>query len=88
MSLFLIFITSEPAKYMTILGKHRGIFTSKESRCLSKICEITKACDCPNLMVNIYLIKKEYFLYCSEAFKKALGNNYIKLLDEGWDFWF
>lgn len=73
---------------MTIVGKHKRIFTSKENICLSKICEITKACDCPNMMVNIYLIQKNRFLYCSEAFKRALGNNYKKLLEEGWSFWF
>lgn len=73
---------------MAILGKHKRIFTSKENSCLSKICEITKACDRPNMMVNIYLIKKDCFLYCSEAFKQSVGNNYKKLLEEGWNFWF
>lgn len=73
---------------MTLLGKHKKNLTSKENTCLSKICEITKACDYPNMMVNIYLIKKDRFLYCSEAYKKALGNNYKKLLEEGWNFWF
>lgn len=73
---------------MTILVKHKRIFTSNENTCLSKIYEIIKACDCPNLMVNIYLIEKDRFLYCSEAFKKSVGNNYKKLLEEGWNFWF
>ncbi len=73
---------------MTLFAKHNRIFSPDESICLSKICEITKACDNPNLMVNIYIVKKNYFLYCSKAFKKSVGGNYKKILNEGWNFWF
>ncbi|MDJ0645855.1 MAG: LuxR C-terminal-related transcriptional regulator [Flavobacteriaceae bacterium] len=73
---------------MPSFDKHTRIFTSKENTCLSKICEITKTCKASNMMVTIYLTKKDFFLYCSDAFKKSVGKNYIRLFDEGWNFWF
>ena len=45
--------------------------------------------DCSNnMMVTIYLIKKGYFIYCNDNFKKIVGGNQIKLLKDGWDYWF
>ena len=56
---------------------------------LSKISKIVEACDCSkNLMIGIYLLEENHFLYCNHRLKNIVGNNYAKLLAEGWDFWF
>lgn len=73
---------------MNMFGSHKKKFTFTENNCLAKICEIVKASSYSNIMVSIYLIKKDSFLYCNEAFKKSIGKNYEKLLENGWEFWF
>jgi len=74
---------------MTFNGNHTNFFASDENSLLSKISGITNACDrSNNMMVAIYLIKKGYFIYSNETFKKAMGDNCSKLLIEGWNYWF
>ncbi len=70
-------------------GNHTKIFKLDEDSLLSKISDITSACDCLNdMMVSIYLIKKKQFVYCNDAFKKTVGINCNELLKGGWDYWF
>ena len=60
-----------------------------ENILLSKISKILDACDCSkNLMIGIYLLEKNRFLYCNHRLKNIVGKNYAKLLEEGWNFWF
>lgn len=69
--------------------KHTNLIAPDENPLLSKISEITNLCDnSKNMLVNIYLIKKDYFVYCNSAFKKIVGGNCKKLYKGGWNFWF
>ena len=70
-------------------GNHIRIIDTDEQILLSKISNVTNVCDCLNdMMVSIYLIKKNQFIYCNGAFKSTIGDNCSKLLKNGWDFWF
>ena len=74
---------------MTLNGNHTKFFATDENALLSKISDITNASDCSkNIMVSIYLIKKEYFIYCNGTIKKIVGENCDKLLNGGWNYWF
>lgn len=56
---------------------------------LSKISRILDACErSQNLMIGIYLLEKEHFLYVNWRLRKFIGENSIKLLKEGWRFWY
>lgn len=60
-----------------------------ENHLMSKISDVVKECECClNMMIGIYLVEKEQFLYYNSKLRKFAGSNYDKLLDEGWDFWF
>ncbi len=74
---------------MHLNGNHIKILTLDENSLLSKISDITNACDClNNMMANIYLIKKKQFIYCNNAFKKTIGVSCNKFLKGGWNYWF
>ena len=54
-----------------------------------KVSRIINACNCSkNMIVAIYLMQKECFLYQSDAFKKIIGEKRVFLSKHGWDFWF
>ncbi len=54
----------------------------------TKICKTLEVCErSENLMVFIYLIEKDDFLYCNPNLKRLLGKFSKRLWDEGWDFW-
>jgi len=64
-------------------------FSINESAFLSKFSNLTNACDrSKKLMISIYHIEKDYFLYSNKAFRKILGCNNNIILKKGWDFWF
>jgi len=74
---------------MTLKGIHTKIFTGHENSLLLKISDITNVCDSSKkLMVSIYHIEKDYFIYYNRTLKKNLGDNNNFLLKKGWDFWF
>ena len=74
---------------MTLKGIHTKVFTGYENSLLSKISDITNACDrSKKLMVSIYHIEKDCFIYYNRALKKKLGDTNNFLLKKGWDFWF
>jgi DNA-binding CsgD family transcriptional regulator len=55
----------------------------------SKFSRIIDACeDSNNLIIAIYLIEEDRFLYCNNAFKKIAGKNYDLFLEGGWNTWF
>ena len=65
---------------MVTEGSHIRITALDELHLLSKISDIIKACDSSNnMMVNIYLIRKGYFLYSNSAFKNIVGDKYKNL---------
>jgi len=54
----------------------------------TKIYKTLEVCErSENLMVFIYLIEKDNFLYCNRNLKRILGKFYKKLWNDGWDFW-
>ena len=60
-----------------------------ENAMLSRIFKILDACErSQNLMIGIFLLEKDYFLYTNRRLKKLAGANGIRLLMEGWSFWF
>lgn len=74
---------------MTLNGKHINIDSSDASLLLPKISGILRVCDrSKNMMVSIYLIKKEKFIYCNGTIKKIVGDNCNTLLNGGWNYWF
>lgn len=74
---------------MTLKENHTKIITGYENSLLSKISDITNACDrSKKLMVSIYHIEKGCFIYYNRTLKKKLGDNNNLLLKKGWDFWF
>ncbi len=53
------------------------------------ISKILNTCDhLENLMIGIYLIDEERFLYCNKIFEKIIGFTPYNLTKGGWDFWF
>lgn len=56
---------------------------------LSKFSKILSACEASkNLIIVIYHIEEDTFLYCNDAFKKIVGKNYLNLIEGGWEGWF
>jgi DNA-binding CsgD family transcriptional regulator len=62
---------------------------SRNNPILSKIPNILKTCECSkNMTIGIYLIEDNHFVYINKSLKRIIGSNYIKLLFEGWDYWY
>jgi len=60
-----------------------------ENGMISRIFKILEACESSkDLMIGIYLIEKDHFLYCNHKLKNIVGKNCTKLLGNGWKFWF
>lgn len=60
-----------------------------EDSFLLKISEIVKDCQfSENLMLGIYVIEEDHFIYCNQSFRNIFGKNSTKLLEEGWNSWF
>lgn len=63
-------------------------FVKFEDALVFKISKILKACErSENLIVCIYLIEKDSFLYCNRNLKNILSEDLDKLWEKGWDFW-
>ncbi len=41
-----------------------------------------------NLMISLFDIKKNKFIYCNDSFKSILGYNADKIIRGGWEFWY
>lgn len=55
----------------------------------SKFSNLVDICDgTENLMISIYHLEVDKFLYCNQKFQNVLGCHCDKLLQKGWDFWF
>jgi DNA-binding CsgD family transcriptional regulator len=50
---------------------------------ISSYCEEEK-----NLMISVFDIKKNKFLYCNDSFKNVLGYNTDEIIRGGWEFWY
>ena len=60
-----------------------------ESTFVSRITEILTACqNSKNLMIGIYVVEKDHFLYWNNCLKTIVGENCTKLFEDGWDFWY
>ncbi len=60
-----------------------------ETPFLIKISEILRTGErSKNLMVVLYLIEKDQFLFCSDSFRNIVGNDSVRMIREGWDLWF
>ena len=67
----------------------RCTHAKRENPILSKIPKILKTCECSkNMTIGIYLIEDNHFVYINKSLKSIIGSNYIKLLFEGWDYWY
>ena len=56
---------------------------------ISKISQIVNICESSqNLMIGIYLIEKNRFLFCNYKLKEILAESYNHFLRDGWDFWY
>ncbi|MBQ4818591.1 helix-turn-helix transcriptional regulator [Aquimarina sp. MMG016] len=69
-------------KFSAPSGVDERIFFSEISKIFTT-CELSK-----KLIIGIYLIKENKFLYCNKVFEKVFGHNAQRLIDEGWDFWY
>ncbi len=55
----------------------------------TEISKIFNTCnDSKNLIIGIYLIEDDKFLYCNRIFKKVIGYDSHHLVNNGWQFWF
>ncbi|MEW7289072.1 response regulator transcription factor [Aquimarina sp. 2304DJ70-9] len=55
----------------------------------TEISKILNTCnDSKNLIIGLYLIEEDRFLYCNKIFKKVIGFDPYSLIKEGWQFWF
>lgn len=64
-------------------------YAQGESSYALKLSKILNACECSkNLMIGIYLIEKDSFLYCNDTLKGTLGDKCNELIRDGWDFWY
>ncbi|GAA4276763.1 response regulator transcription factor [Aquimarina mytili] len=55
----------------------------------TEISKIFNTCnDSKNLMIGIYLIEDDRFLYCNKIFEKLIGFDAHNLVKNGWQFWF
>ncbi|WP_062057025.1 response regulator transcription factor [Aquimarina longa] len=55
----------------------------------SDISKILNTCDAlKNLMIGIYLVEEDRFLYCNKVLKRFLDFHPNGLIESGWDFWF
>ncbi|WP_206604224.1 LuxR C-terminal-related transcriptional regulator [Aquimarina sediminis] len=64
-------------------------FYSGEPIFTSEISKILNTCDdLKNLMIGMYLIEEDKFLYCNRVFKTLLGFSSNELVNKGWSFWF
>lgn len=69
------------AKYQNPRAPYERVFNLR-------INEILKACQSSkNLMIGIYLVEQDQFLYANNCLKSILGEHLIDLLEAGWDFW-
>lgn len=41
-----------------------------------------------NLMISVFDIKKNKFLYCNNSFRNVLGYNTDEIIRGGWEFWY
>ena len=41
-----------------------------------------------NLMISVFDIKKNRFLYCNDSFKNIMGYDPDEIIRGGWDFWY
>lgn len=56
---------------------------------ISKLSYLLKACESSrSLIICIYLVEKNQFVYCNKKLKELLGENHDTLIQNGWDFWF
>ncbi len=62
--------------------------TSCHSSLGPRISEVLKSCQySKNLMICVYQIEKDHFLYGNIHFKNLIGTDFNKLIAEGWRFW-
>ncbi len=60
-----------------------------EDSFLLKISEIVKDSQySENLMIGIYVIEEDHFIYCNQSLLNIFGKSGTKLLEEGWNSWF
>ena len=56
---------------------------------LPEMSKVLNTCDhTTRIMISIYLIKENRFLYANKVFKNSIGVNPKRLITEGWNFWF
>jgi DNA-binding CsgD family transcriptional regulator len=65
-------LTTEPEKLIQTVVNH-----------ISSYCTEDK-----NLMISVFDIKKNQFLYCNDCFKSILGYKADEIIRGGWEFWF
>tara|TARA_R110002020_G_scaffold83108_3_gene205925 strand:- start:41150 stop:41842 length:693 start_codon:yes stop_codon:yes gene_type:complete len=64
-------------------------YAQQERTFLLRITKILKACqDSKNLMIGVYLVEENHFLYCNNCLKTIVGEKFTNMLKYGWDFWF
>lgn len=55
----------------------------------SKFPKLIRTCECSeNLMISIYHMEENRFLYYNKKFEENIGGHYNTLLRKGWNFWF
>ncbi len=65
------------------------LFPYRRHYCPIRISHLLEACqNSKNLVIGIYQISEQRFLYCSDNLKELAGSTCHRLLDNGWDAWF
>jgi DNA-binding CsgD family transcriptional regulator len=64
-------------------------YTANNSTFASKFSRLIHTCEhSRNLMISIYHIDNDQFLYINKKFQDVLGSHYKTLVQKGWQFWF
>jgi DNA-binding CsgD family transcriptional regulator len=71
-------------------NQESGIMIFKNDSSINKVVkQISYYCEKDkNLMISVFDIKNNNFLYCNDSFKYVLGYNINEIIRGGWEFWY
>lgn len=74
---------------MSVVQQSGIISVEKENLIQTVVNHISSYCrEDKNLMISVFDIKKNKFLFCNDSFKNILGYNADQIISGGWDFWY
>jgi DNA-binding CsgD family transcriptional regulator len=74
---------------MSVVQQSGIISVEKENLIQTVVNHISSYCrEDKNLMISVFDIKKNKFLFCNDSFKNILGYNADEIISGGWEFWY